>query len=75
MDDDFTECEVSRVCLVFQPDHHVATSFSAANAAERLRASERPFTVISADLPPSGLSRRLGVRDSNIEVVQTLVCK
>ena len=75
IDDDFTECEVSLPSLVSEPDHHVAPSLTAAPAAKRLRALERPSALIGADLVPSKLAWRPGVRDNDIKVVQTMGCK
>ena len=74
-DDDFAECEVSLNILFPEPDHHIAPSLSAALAPKCLLALERRFTVISADLVVSKLGRRPGVRDGDIKVVQTPVCK
>ena len=75
MGDDFTECEVSLVSLVFELDHYETPSFIATLAAKRPRAMERRSTLIGADLIPSKVTGLPVVRDSDQEVVQTLVCK
>ena len=61
--------------LVSEPDHHIAPYLSTAVAPKCLRALERLSTVISADMVLSKHGRWLRVCDSDIKVVQTLVCK
>ena len=73
-DADFTKCEDSLHTLVPEPDHHITPSLSAALTLKLLLALERRL-LIDTDLVVCKLGRWLGVRHSDVKVIQTLVCK
>ena len=71
-DDDFTEREASLQTLVPQLDHHITPSLSAALTLKFLLAAKR-LLLIDAYLVVCKLGQWLGVRHSDVKIVQTLV--